>query len=137
MYKIILQNNYQYYFSLQNHLGRRLSLSLEEVKIYKGLSREDANFYLKFIPLGLSVIIQPEDVDEKDFIADPNIEIVEQPVEIEPEVVEDAPVVNYSREDLESLKKAQLKEIATQEGLKTDYMTKAEILEVLVAHYGI
>ena len=129
MYKVTLQNLSQYYFSLQSHKGKRLSLSLREIKVFKNLSNEEANYYLRYIPLGLSVIIE---------------ELVSNPTVIEPIIIEpviEEPVieepVKHTREELEDLKKADIRVIAEELGLDVAKKTKAELIDMLVSHYGI
>ena len=129
MYKVTLQNLSQYYFSLQSHKGKRLSLSLREIKVFKNLSNEEANYYLRYIPLGLSVIIE---------------ELVSNPTVIEPIIIEpviEEPVieepVKHTREELEDLKKADIRVIAEELGLDVAKKTKAELIDMLVNYYGI
>ena len=129
MYKVTLQNLSQYYFSLQSHKGKRLSLSLREIKVFKNLSNEEANYYLRYIPLGLSVIIE---------------ELVSNPTVIEPIIIEpviEEPVieepVKHTREELEDLKKADIRVIAEELGLDVAKKTKAELVDMLVNYYGI
>ena len=135
MFKVILQNVNQYYFSLQTHKGSRISLSLRETVVFRFLSNNEAQYYVKYIPLGLSVIIQP---DNQNII---EVDVVENVVEISDnsvsEVIDNSNTIKYTLEDLQALKKAQLKEIATDEGINTDYLTKQEILDLLVSHYGM
>ena len=129
MYKVTLQNLSQYYFSLQSHKGKRLSLSLREIKVFKNLSNEEANYYLRYIPLGLSVII--EEVESNPTIIEPIIvePVVEEPVVEEP--------VKHTRDELEDLKKADIKVIAEELGLDVVKKTKAELIDMLVNYYGI
>ena len=129
MYKVTLQNLSQYYFSLQSHKGKRLSLSLREIKVFKNLSNEEANYYLRYIPLGLSVIIE---------------ELVSNPTVIEPIIIEpviEEPVIEepviHTREELEDLKKADIRVIAEELGLDVAKKTKAELVDMLVNYYGI
>ena len=144
MYKVTLQNLSQYYFSLQSHKGKRLSLSLREIKVLKNLSNEEANYYLRYIPLGLSVIIEElvsnptviEPIIIEPVIEEPVIEepVIEEPV-IEEPVIEEP--VKHTREELEDLKKADIRVIAEELGLDVAKKTKAELIDMLVNYYGI
>ena len=134
MYKVTLQNLSQYYFSLQSHKGKRLSLSLREIKVFKNLSNEEANYYLRYIPLGLSVII--EELVSNPTVIEPIIiePVIEEPV-IEEPVIEEP--VKHTREELEDLKKADIRVIAEELGLDVAKKTKAELVDMLVNYYGI
>jgi hypothetical protein len=129
MYKVTLQNLSQYYFSLQSHKGKRLSLSLREIKVFKNLSNEEANYYLRYIPLGLSVII--EEFEANPTVIEPIIiePVIEEPIMEEP--------VKHTRDELEELKKADLRVIAEGLGLSISKKTKAELVDMLVNYYGI
>ena len=130
MYKVTIQNTCQYYFSLQNHLGKRISLSLLDFKVYNHLNIKEAEYYKKYIPLGLSVIIEQEAIEVQGEIIDVE-DMVEISDEINSDVVE-VEVKKYILEELEDLKKAELRELADKEGLNHKGLTKAEIIELLV-----
>ena len=97
MYKVMIQNVNQYYFSLQDHDGVRISLKKLDFRVFNGLSKKEAEHYKKYIPLGLSVIIEEcKDVVEVEFK-----EVEEQEVVIEiPVIVEEVQEVKpkYIRE---------------------------------------
>jgi hypothetical protein len=141
LYKVTIQNTCQYYFSLQNHFGKRISLALLEFKVYNHLNIKEAEHYKKYIPLGLSVIIEQEPLGPFIIIEQEAIEVqgeivdVEDIVEISDEVnsdVVEVEVKKYVLEELEELKKAELRELADKEGLNHKGLTKAEIIELLV-----
>lgn len=130
MYKVIIQNVNQIYFSLQDHNGKRLSLVKYEIRKFHGLSLSEANHYKKFIPLGLSVFIQDDSFIESDFRVIDNIldEVEEKEVEV---------LFPYSKDSLEELKKAELRDLCLNVGININKKTKAELIEDLVAYYGL
>lgn len=132
MYKVMIQNVNQYYFSLQDHDGVRISLKKLDFRVFNGLSKKEAEHYKKYIPLGLSVIIEEcKDVVEVEFK-----EVEEQEVVIEiPVIVEEVQEVKpkYIREELEEMKKEELRELAKKEGFKVSGTKKADLIEMLVS----
>lgn len=142
MYKVTIQNINQIYFSLQDHQGRRLALSKLEVRVFNGLTLEEANSYKKYIPLGLCVLIQ----EDEDFVeatyniinSDDTDEVIDSIDEVEEvEEVEEVASVQITLDELQSLKKNELRELCDKEGIKWNGKTKAELVELLVAHYGL
>lgn len=139
MYKVTIQNINQIYFSLQDHQGRRLALSKLEVRVFNGLTLEEANSYKKYIPLGLCVLIQ----EDEDFVeatyniinSDDTDEVIDSIDEVEE--VEEVASVQITLDELQSLKKNELRELCDKEGIKWNGKTKAELVELLVAHYGL
>ena len=131
MYKVMIQNVNQYYFSLQDHDGVRISLKKLDFRVFNGLSKKEAEHYKKYIPLGLSVIIEEcKDAVEVEFK-----EVEEQEVVIEiPVIVEEVQEVKpkYIREELEEMKKEELRELAKKEGFKVSGTKKADLIEMLV-----
>ena len=144
MYKVTIQNINQIYFSLQDHQGRRLALSKLEVRVFSGLTLEEANSYKKYIPLGLCVLIQ----EDEDFVeatyniinSDDTDEVIDSIDEVnEVAEVEEVEVasVQITLDELQSFKKNELRELCDKEGIKWNGKTKAELVELLVAHYGL
>ena len=144
MYKVTIQNINQIYFSLQDHQGRRLALSKLEVRVFNGLTLEEANSYKKYIPLCLCVLIQEDEdfveatyniinSDDTDEVID-SIDEVEEVAEVEDVEVASAQI---TLDELQSLKKNELRELCDKEGIKWNGKTKAELVELLVAHYGL
>ena len=142
MYKVTIQNINQIYFSLQDHQGRRLALSKLEVRVFNGLTLEEANSYKKYIPLGLCVLIQ----EDEDFVeatyniinSDDTDEVIDSIDEVEEvEEVEEVASMQITLDELQSLKKNELRELCDKEGIKWNGKTKAELVELLVAHYGL
>lgn len=139
MYKVTIQNINQIYFSLQDHQGRRLALSKLEVRVFNGLTLEEANSYKKYIPLGLCVLIQ----EDEDFVeatyniinSDDTDEVIDSIDEVEE--VEEVASMQITLDELQSLKKNELRELCDKEGIKWNGKTKAELVELLVAHYGL
>ena len=147
MYKVTIQNINQIYFSLQDHKGRRLALSKLEVRVFNGLTLEEANSYKKYIPLGLCVLIQEDEdfveatyniinSDDTDEVID-SIDEVEEVAEVEEVEVEEVASVQITLDELQSLKKNELRELCDKEGIKWNGKTKADLVELLVAHYGL
>ena len=147
MYKVTIQNINQIYFSLQDHAGRRLALSKLEVRVFNGLTLEEANSYKKYIPLGLCVLIQEDEdfveatyniinSDDTDEVID-SIDEVEEVAEVEEVEVEEVASVQITLDELQSLKKNELRELCDKEGIKWNGKTKADLVELLVAHYGL
>lgn len=147
MYKVTIQNINQIYFSLQDHQGRRLALSKLEVRVFNGLTLEEANSYKKYIPLGLCVLIQEDEdfveatyniinSDDTDEVID-SIDEVEEVAEVDEVEVEEVASVQITLDELQSLKKNELRELCDKEGIKWNGKTKAELIELLVAHYGL
>ena len=134
MYKVTIQNINQIYFSLQSHKGKRLSLVQYEVLTFKGLTLQEANSYKKYIPLGLSVIIQ-----EDDSFIPVSYEVIntDEPIENTSEIVENKISFSYSVEELEALKKEELKELCLEVGIDVRRKTKLELINKLVEHYGL
>lgn len=134
MYKVIIQNINQIYFSLQNHQGKRISLGYCEIRTYKGLTSQEANSYKKYIPLGLSVIIQ-----EDNSFLQTSYEVVntDETIEDTSEIVENKNSFNYSVEDLQALKKEDLKELCLEVDIDVRRKTKQELIDKLVAYYGL
>lgn len=131
MYKVMIQNVNQFYFSLQDHDGIRLSLKRLDFKVFNGLSKKEADHYKKYIPLGLSVIIEEcKDVVEVEF-KEVEEEVIEIPVIIE-EVQDEIKCPKYNREELEDMKKEELRDLAKKEGFKVSGTKKAELIEMLV-----
>lgn len=136
MYKVTIQNINQIYFSLQDHQGRRLALSKLEVRVFNGLTLEEANSYKKYIPLGLCVLVQ----EDEDFVeatyniinSDDTDEVIDSIDE-----VEEVASVQITLDELQSFKKNELRELCDKEGIKWNSKTKAELVELLVAHYGL
>ena len=142
MYKVTIQNINQIYFSLQDHQGRRLALSKLEVRVFNGLTLEEANSYKKYIPLGLCVLIQ----EDEDFVeatyniinSDDTDQVIDSIDEVEEvEEVEEVASMQITLDELQSLKKNELRELCDKEGIKWNGKTKAELVELLVAHYGL
>lgn len=134
MYKVTIQNINQIYFSLQNHKGKRISLVQYEVQTYKGLTLQEANSYKKYIPLGLSVIIQ----EDKSFIkASYEVINTDEPIENTSEIVENKNSFSYSVEDLQALKKEELKELCLKVDIDIRRKTKLELVDKLVEYYGL
>lgn len=134
MYKVIIQNINQIYFSLQNHQGKRISLGYYEIRTYKGLTSQEANSYKKYIPLGLSVIIQ----EDNSFIqASCEVVNTDETIEDTSEIVENKNSFNYSVEDLQALKKEDLKELCLEVDIDVRRKTKQELIDKLVAYYGL
>lgn len=131
MYKVMIQNVNQFYFSLQDHDGIRLSLKRLDFKVFNGLSKKEADHYKKYIPLGLSVIIEEcKDVVEVEF-KEVEEEVIEIPVIIE-EVQDEIKCPKYNREELEDMKKEELRDLAKKEGFKISGTKKVELIEMLV-----
>ena len=140
MYKVVIQNVNQIYFSLQDHNGKRLSLTKYEIRKFHGLSLSEANHYKKFIPLGLSVFIQDDSFIESDFkVIDDILDEVEEK-EVEEKEVEEKEVevlFPYSKDSLKELKKAELRDLCLKVDININKKTKAELIEDLVAYYGL
>ena len=135
MYKVVIQNVNQIYFSLQDHNGKRLSLTKYEIRKFHGLSLSEANHYKKFIPLGLSVFIQDDSFIESDFkVIDDILDEVEEK-EVEEKEVE--VLFPYSKDSLKELKKAELRDLCLKVDININKKTKAELIEDLVAYYGL
>ena len=145
MYKVVIQNVNQIYFSLQDHNGKRLSLTKYEIRKFHGLSLSEANHYKKFIPLGLSVFIQDDSFIESDFkVIDDILDEVEEK-EVEEKEVEEKEVEEkevevlfpYSKDSLKELKKAELRDLCLKVDININKKTKADLIEDLVAYYGL
>ena len=133
MYKVMIQNVNQFYFSLQDHNGIRLSLKRLDFKVFNGLSKKEADHYKKYIPLGLSVIIEEcKDVVEVEF-KEVEEEVIEIPVIIEEVQEQVIKCPKYDREELEDMKKEELRELAKKEGFKVSGTKKVELIEMLVS----
>jgi len=131
VYKVTIQNINQIYFSLQDHKGKRISLTQYEMLVFNGLSQSEANSYKKYIPLGLSVIIQ----EDNSFICT-DYKVVET-VEVKPEIVEVNKSFNYSIEDLKLFKREDLRALCLDVNIDIKRKTKAELIEELVNFYGL
>ena len=135
MYKVMIQNVNQFYFSLQDHDGIRLSLKRLDFKVFNGLSKKEADHYKKYIPLGLSVIIEEcKDVVEVEFkeVEEVQEKVIEIPVIIEEVQEQEIKCPKYNREELEDMKKEELRDLAKKEGFKVSGTKKAELIEMLV-----
>lgn len=145
MYKVTIQNINQIYFSLQDHQGRRIALSKLELRVFNGLTLEEANSYKKYIPLGLCVLIQ----EDENFV-EANFEVIEETQEevieeVQDEIVEETQeeVVEEmqdnipTKEELEAMLKPELRDLARKAGIKWTGKPKAQLLEELVEYYGL
>ena len=132
MFTVIIQNVNQIYFSLQSHNGKRISLTQYEIKTFKGLTLQEANSYKKYIPLGLSVFIQ----EDKSFITTDS-EVVDTDDSIEEIIEDNKNTFNYSLEDLQDLKKDELKTLCLEVNIDVRRKTKLELINELVEHYGL
>lgn len=134
MFTVIIQNVNQIYFSLQSHNGKRISLTQYEIKTFKGLTLQEANSYKKYIPLGLSVFIQ----EDKSFIqASYEVINTDEPTENTSEIVENKNSFSYSADDLQALKKEELKELCLEVDIDVRRKTKLELIDKLVEYYGL
>ena len=129
MYKVTIQNINQIYFSLQDHQGRRIALSKLELRVFNGLTLEEANSYKKYIPLGLCVLIQ----EDENFV-EANFEVIE---EMQDEIVEEIQDNIPTKEELEAMLKPELRDLARKAGIKWTGKPKAQLLEELVEYYGL
>lgn len=132
MFTVIIQNVNQIYFSLQSHNGKRISLTQYEIKTFKGLTLQEANSYKKYIPLGLSVFIQ----EDKSFITT-DFEVVDTDDSVEEIIEDNKNTFNYSLEDLQDLKKDELKTLCLEVNIDVRRKTKLELINELVEHYGL
>lgn len=132
MYKVIIQNVNQIYFSLQDHRGKRLSLTQYDIKVFEGLTLKEANSYKRYIPLGLSVLIQ----EDNSFIT-ADYKVISEAIEIIPEPLEEVKSIFYTIDELNTLKKDELRELCTKVGISISKKTKAELIEDLVKYYGL
>lgn len=130
MYKVIIQNINQIYFSLQDHKGKRISLTQYEMRTFKGLTLQEANSYKKFIPLGLSVLIQE---DKSVIIVDDIVEVDDTILEVDDNLNK----IKYTLDELQELKKAELRELCLDVGISISKKTKAELIDELVDYYGL